>query len=1295
MAARFLGESAGFERATRARIRWIGSGHEVLTLLVTILLLWVLAKPSEAGGLPLADDDGLPSFRHFEPREIGGGPQVLSLLELPDGRMAVASNRSVLDYDGNRWRSLRFDSPPRQLGLDSEGRLWVGCHDDFGWVETSGFELSYQSQKAALEDDARQLGRSIALLVLGDTLHLIFERRWVRWSREAGLSSEPWPEGATAAAATADAGELWVALSGRGLLHLPDRASRSSSVAERTVDEGSRLGERVQGLLALGPGRVLVGTQGGQTRVWRAGPAGSESSGGTWDGVLRQVEEALEGRAVRSLLRLADGGIALGTEGDGLWILDAGGRARRHYPGTEGPPTAVVYAMHETRSGSLWLGTASGVVRLDGTPLTHFGVGPGAPSSLVSLTRHRGELVLGALEGAFRLRPSEDRRPARFERIPGLSGVVTTWASTPGGLFAGSSQGLHRLVTTDAPSSTTELWLPGESAVAWNPAGRRLVVAGAAEVRSYHYDDGDWRSDASPASLPERIFEIVPEGPGVYWLTTFGNRVLYRLTLEGGSQSEPELTPFETSAPYPQFLRLAEGLRIRDHDRVLQPDPSAPIEAWPEDPRFDLAAWRPAGEDRFKLHATAEGALWIMQRDRLWPLASAEGVGYQPSTPRLGLPVDLNFDAHPDPSHPSVFWLATDRGPVRLDTAGLESVTAEPAIRFVPPRSDDGVAEVDPSRLEHTAGTYRFECSLPVLWAEEQNEFRYRLLGLSDHWSEWTAEPWKEYTNLWSGRYRFEVEARHAGTPAGEAGFDFRVVAPWYWSWPIGVLIVAMGLLLGVVLIARQRRRLARERLIADRERGISRRLRAVDRLKDEVLLETSLGLRGPLSGIASLAESLSDGAKGDLPSEVREDLQMIAASGRRLGVLVDDVLDLSKLRDQSLELDRRPVDLHPLVDVVLTVLRPTVGAKRVDLLNRVDPELPTVVADEGRLQQVLTNLVSNAIRFTESGSVVVSSAVLVEELVRLSVSDTGVGIQTDRHERIFRSFEESEGSPEAGVGLGLALSRRLVELHGGSLTVESEVGEGATFHLDLPNGPAEDRAQAKGESRVSEALARAKAPSASIVEPVEPPPPDPGSATFRVLIADDEPVNRQILINILSQGPYVLDVTTSGEEALAHLGAQRPDIALLDIMMPRISGYEVCRAIREDYPRFELPVLFLTAKSQPADLVAGYRAGANDYLVKPINKDELLTRVETHLELLRVHRHLERLVEQRTAQLKVLRGLLPLCSMCKKIRDDEGYWREVVDYINVHTEAEFSHGICPSCLDEHYEFLTGTPRPD
>ncbi len=169
------------------------------------------------------------------------------------------------------------------------------------------------------------------------------------------------------------------------------------------------------------------------------------------------------------------------------------------------------------------------------------------------------------------------------------------------------------------------------------------------------------------------------------------------------------------------------------------------------------------------------------------------------------------------------------------------------------------------------------------------------------------------------------------------------------------------------------------------------------------------------------------------------------------------------------------------------------------------------------------------------------------------------------------------------------------------------------------------------------------------------------------VLVVDDNLQNLQYLGNVLEENGYEPTLTRNGPQALEFLENEKPDLILLDIMMPEMDGYEVCKILKEDVSVKEIPVIFITAKTETDDIVKGFDVGGVDYVTKPFNSAELLARVRTHIEV------------------KLLRGLLPICSSCKKIRDDEGYWNMLESYIQMHAQVTFSHGICPECLKKLY----------
>ncbi len=392
-----------------------------------------------------------------------------------------------------------------------------------------------------------------------------------------------------------------------------------------------------------------------------------------------------------------------------------------------------------------------------------------------------------------------------------------------------------------------------------------------------------------------------------------------------------------------------------------------------------------------------------------------------------------------------------------------------------------------------------------------------------------------------------------------------------------------------------------------------------LDQLKDEFLANTSHELRTPLNGIIGIAESLIDGATGELPTTTQTNLQLIVSSGRRLASLINDILDFSKLRHHHLELKLTPVDLRAITQIVLTLSQPLAQQKNLQFINAIPEDLPNALADENRLQQILHNLIGNAIKFTPSGTIEVSAQVISsdqEELLSVTISDTGIGIAQDKFDQIFQSFEQAEGSTAreyGGTGLGLAVTKKLVEIHGGTITLQSQIGVGSKFTFTLPIASEKVKSTPPitvlRDSLTVELLTltpRQKAVNLAA-----------DSQQFKILIVDDEPINRQVLINILSLANYTLTEACNGTEALAIIeNGFIPDLILLDLMMPRMTGYEVCQKIRERFPAHELPIVILTAKNQPENIVEGFTLGANDYLTKPIQKQEMLARIKTHLNL-------------------------------------------------------------------------------
>ena len=390
--------------------------------------------------------------------------------------------------------------------------------------------------------------------------------------------------------------------------------------------------------------------------------------------------------------------------------------------------------------------------------------------------------------------------------------------------------------------------------------------------------------------------------------------------------------------------------------------------------------------------------------------------------------------------------------------------------------------------------------------------------------------------------------------------------------------------------VAIQNARLFRE--IEDK----SRQLEAADRHKSEFVANMSHELRTPLNAIIGYSEMLQEEAADLEAGRFTDDLGKINAAGKHLLELINAVLDLSKIEAGKMDLYLESFDVATLVHDIAAVIRPLADKNR----NRLDVRVPDTIgamhADLTKVRQALFNLLSNACKFTEDGTITLTGARETtddgDSLV-FAVSDTGIGMTPEQLARLFEAFTQADAATTrryGGTGLGLALSRRLCRLMGGDVTVESQEGRGSTFTVRLP---------------------------AHVTVAAEEPPaaPEPGApaalpGAHTVLVIDDEPAVRDLMQRFLTKEGFHVVVAAGGEEGLRRARELRPDAITLDVMMPGLDGWAVLTALKADPATADIPVVMLTIVD---DRNLGYTLGAADYLTKPIERDRLVAVLERH----------------------------------------------------------------------------------
>ncbi|MFS1514441.1 ATP-binding protein [Chengkuizengella sp. SCS-71B] len=397
------------------------------------------------------------------------------------------------------------------------------------------------------------------------------------------------------------------------------------------------------------------------------------------------------------------------------------------------------------------------------------------------------------------------------------------------------------------------------------------------------------------------------------------------------------------------------------------------------------------------------------------------------------------------------------------------------------------------------------------------------------------------------------------------------------------------------------------------RNTQLSEELLKVDQVKDEFLAKTSHELRTPLHGIINISSFLLEEEKGRMSKKYNENLSLIHDTSLKLSNLVNDLIDVTRLRNGEFRLQSTTVDLKVSTQIVLDVLAFEIKGKPIQLISNIKDSV-FVVADENRLRQILYNLIYNAIKHTEHGEIIITSKP-VDNKVYLYVEDTGIGIPEEKQEEVFGYFEQLDQlSPQDGyqsMGLGLYISRQLINKMNGEIRVDwSEVGQGTRVAFTLPKA---EYSEQKGSEDT-----RAQPHISSNSSPLPQHDFDSVQAYDQtILIVDDESTNIQVLLNLLSKQGYNVITAFSGKEALRKMEKYHDiDLAILDVMMPVMSGIELCRAIRETHSLLELPILFATAKDRSEDIELGFKAGANDYITKPFDSHTILARIQTLLSM-------------------------------------------------------------------------------
>ncbi|MGD2086176.1 MAG: response regulator [Candidatus Aminicenantes bacterium] len=1171
------------------------------------------------------------------------------------GIIYAANNGGLLEFDGITWREIFIpNNTVRSLVMDNKGTVYIGGINEIGFLapDLKG-NPKYVSLIDRLEEENRNFSNVWRTYSTKDGIYFWTSKFLFLWDcRQVKV----WESKSFFDACFLCRGKLYIRQRGIGLFVM-----KGNSLELIPGGEGFAA-ENIYMLAAYDSQRLLFGTK--QTGIF------------IYDGKKispfpTAANVYLKEKGLNHGIRLSCGNFALATRQGGLVIIDSYGNLKHIFNKSSGIQDDNVKYVFEDVSGNLWLALGEGITKIEYlSPISIYDDQRShLPGIVLSVVRHGPNKVLysGTDRGLYFLAASSSGFNSEFLLIPGISFPCWDLVSVEKSLLAATDKGVFQIennkITTIIKNRSFVLYRSQRD-------GNRIWVGSVSGLVSLYFkrERSQWEEEQNFENITSKIRTIIEDSRGNLWLGILTKGVLNINFPDDGLIDNPVVNYYDTSHGLPpgevHVFMAAGHIMFATERGIFRFDKTTKTFL----PDVTLGKEFAAGENGKGVFRIMEGKnknIWFHSNARnILAIPQPDGTFIINEKPFLRIPLAQVNCIYPDPYYGDhVIWFASADGLIRYDTRvkknydlPFHTLIREAVVKGMPLLYDAEKYKYKESKGDYWKDNFlvfpykdrnlRFQFAAPFFEAETQTQYQCYLEGYDDDRTAWSRETWKDYTNLDSGSYTFRVQAKNVyETTGSEAVFQFKVLPPWYKTWWAYLLYTFAAALMVFLVVKWRSWKLVKEKqqleqIILERTKEIknknlqlleqSKKLEELDKMKSHFFANISHEFRTPLTLITGPLEQMLTSPQED-EGEQKKKMRLMLRNSRRLLSLINQLLDLSKFDSGKMKLQASQQNIVPFLKGIVESFDSLAVQNELHLEFHTEAEDITLYFDGEKIEKAVCNLLINAIKFTPPGGKITVTLEIKKDIpagfLEISVGDTGIGIPLAQLEHIFDRFYQAQGLKEhahKGSGIGLALTKELVNLHHGEISVHSTEGKGSEFTIRLPLGdehlrpeeivrhpgqpakpeiPKEDTdlyMMEKEEEEFDQTIDEHLALEKNII-----------------LVVEDSADVRSYIRNAIEPDFQMIEAK-DGREGIKKAQETIPDLIISDIMMPVLDGYELCRALKNDVKTSHIPVILLTARAAEDDIIAGLETGADDYITKPFNTRILCARIKNLIELRR-----------------------------------------------------------------------------